>query len=206
MRLVILELSDSNMAGYEWSWIFSLNRTADRRFTVSGVQTAREGPILRIPARKGLRDGAEIYAALEELVSEASYRLADHDLQDIAKKVGEVDPTLVSDFLNGEAVTEERNEKLARRSEEARKILLRPFRKCIDEYVTQFNDAPGRPYGPSRRIAAKRFIEEYVIQHGTLPEGTHRIHFSGPPMGYSGGEHDFSALLSSFRAEQKKQD
>ena len=205
MRSVILEFSDSNMAGYEWSWIFFINRTADHRFTASGVQTATEGPILRIPARRGLRDGAEIYAALAELVSEAGYELADYDLQEVAKKVGQVDPTLVSDFLNGETIIEERDEELARRSEEARKTLLQPFRKCIDEYVTQFNDTPGRPYGPSARIAAKRFIEEYVIKHGSLPEGVHRVRLSGPPMGYSGGEHDFSGLLRSFRAEQKKQ-
>lgn len=111
MPVAILHFSDSNMAGYEWTWTFYLDRTANGRFTVSCKQMVTEESALRVPARKGLRDGADVYGALEEVVSEARYCLDDFDAGPIASEVKKVDPSLVDQFLRGPEILEQRQEK-----------------------------------------------------------------------------------------------
>jgi hypothetical protein len=199
MPVAILHFSDSNMAGYEWTWTFYLNRTANGRFTVSCKQMVTEESALRVPARKGLRDGADVYGALEEVVSEAGYCLDDFDAGPIASEVKKVDPSLVDQFLRGPEILEQRQEKEneVRAAERERKLL--PFRNVIDEYVVCFSDIPSK-YGPSQREAAKRFIEDYALDHGMLPDGVHRIRISAG-MRYSGSEHDFSNLARMARRD-----
>jgi hypothetical protein len=195
MRSVILKFEDANMAGYEWSWAFFLDETADGRFTVSCKQTVKGDAALRIPARRGLRDGAEVYGALRDLMDEAGYSIEGHDLAKIICAVKAVDPALLNDFLNGEAILEQRDGEASRLQAERREQTLAPYREAIDAYVLRFGDQRGR-YGPSPRFAAIKYIEEYVIEHGRLPHGIHTIRLSGP-VSYSGGQHDFSDLAAS---------
>jgi hypothetical protein len=114
MQSVILEFNDANMAGYEWSWAFFLDKTADGRFTVSCEQTVKEEEALWIQDRSGLRDGAEVYGALRDLMDEAGYALKGYDLAEISRAVKAVDPALVDDFLNGEAILEQQDEQASR--------------------------------------------------------------------------------------------
>jgi hypothetical protein len=94
------------MAAFEWSWTFFLNKTFDGRFTVSAKQTVRAESAMRIPARRGLRDGIDVYEALYAIVEEAGYHLPDHDLEEISRNIAEVDRALVSDFVNGAELSE----------------------------------------------------------------------------------------------------
>ena len=71
MKKPILHFDESNMAGYDWSWTFFLNKTIDGRFTVSAKQTVCEDGAIRIPARRGLRDGVDVYGALYAIVDGA---------------------------------------------------------------------------------------------------------------------------------------
>jgi hypothetical protein len=191
----ILHFDDSNMAGFEWSWSFFLNKTAGGRFTVSAKQTIRKYSAMRIAARRDLRDGVDVYEGLAAIVSEAGYSLADWDLQAISKKIAEIDATLVPEFLFGEELSEAREEQ--RRSEEKkyREDCLRPYREAIDRYVLRFSEI--RRYGPSARGAATLFIEDYVCKHGQLPTGVHRIELE-KPFGYHGGDHDFTPLAAMY--------
>jgi hypothetical protein len=114
MRSVILKFNDANMAGFEWSWTFFLDKAADGRFTVSCKQTVKEDMPLTRPARNGLRDGAEVYGALRDLVYEAGYALEGYDLAEISRAVKAVDPALVDDFLNGKAILKQQAEEASR--------------------------------------------------------------------------------------------
>ena len=38
------------------------------------------------------------------------------------------------------------------------------------------------------------FMEQYALEHGALPRGMQRIRVNGPPIGYTGGDHDFGDL------------
>lgn len=180
------------MAGYDWSWTFFLNKTIDGRFTLSAKQTVREESAMRISERQGLRDGVDVYEALCEMVGEAGYHVPDYDLESIAAEVAEVDQSLADAFLNGEELSEDRQERHRQQEAAHRENILRPYRKLIDEYVLRF-DASGRRYRPSQRVAATRFIEDYIVANGKLPEGIHLIRL-GQPMNYSDGEHDFTPL------------
>ena len=190
------------MAGYEWSWTFFLNRTARGRFTVSCKQRVNEDAAHRIAAKQSLRDGAEIYGALSQLMLEAGYELGDHDLSAIAEKIGEVSASVVDEFVRGEAILSLREEENEARRATDRSEKLRPFRACIDAFAQRFSEAPRR-YGSSERGAAIQFIEQFVIANGHLPDGVHRIQYSGPTS-YSGGACDFSELSQAFNAVSEK--
>src|SRR5262249_55446225 len=88
MKVEILTFSDSNMAGYEWSWSFFVNRTANHRFTLSCKQTVLEDTPTKIPAVVGLRDATEIYSALSGMLHEAGCSLPELDQNKIAAALG----------------------------------------------------------------------------------------------------------------------
>ncbi len=192
------------MAGYEWSWTFFLNKTIDGRFTVSAKQTVNEDGAARIRARRGLRDGIDVYEALFAIVDEAGYHL-NHDLEAISRKIGEVDQSLVTDFLNGEELSEQREMKLREREATRRESILRPYRQAIDEYAMQISDTPLRYPGggnfPSRRVWIRAFIEQHVLDHGELPDGKHNVNVRAG--GYMGGEHDFTGLTKMAHVREQ---
>jgi hypothetical protein len=153
------------------------------------------------PARRGRRDGIDVYEALYAIVDEAGYHLPDHDLEGISKNIAEVDQALVSDFLNGAELSERREEERRQQQAARRENILRPYRKLIDEYVLRFDASPKR-YGPSQRVAAARFIEECIVITGRLPQGVQAITL-GASTSYSGGDHDFTPLRVLARDVQR---
>jgi hypothetical protein len=82
-----------------------------------------------------------------------------------------------------------------------REAKLSPYRSVIDKYVLRFSDKPLRypasiaSYG-TQRLWAKLFIEQYVLNHGRLPDQKLWIDVTVDGGGYSGREHDFSDLKS----------
>lgn len=107
MKICLVEFNDSNMAGYRWKWQFFANRTADGRFTVSCKQTVEEESALRIPARRGLRNGAEVYDALSSLMDEASYSLSEANKKSAAERLMSIDARLAAEFLTQSQALEE---------------------------------------------------------------------------------------------------
>jgi hypothetical protein len=95
----------------------------------------------------------------------------------------------------GQELLEYREEIAAQKAAAEREAKLSPYRVLIDGYVLKFSDAPlPRSYG-TERSWVRRFIEDYVLDNGRLPDGKHQIKvvtsFGGS---YSGGTHDFSDL------------
>jgi hypothetical protein len=100
-RQVILEFSDDNMAGSEWTWSFFLNRTANGRFTVSCSQKVSDGGRQQLTlAARGLTNGAAVYAALVEMVEDAGYAIDDDSIPDVAGEIAKIDSLLVVEFVN----------------------------------------------------------------------------------------------------------
>lgn len=185
MKQVILDISDSNMARQEWRWRFYLEGKRGEAYTLSCRQfIAGEEPLTLDPVGS-LRDGVDVYEALESLMSEAGCSLQELDLIKISDKIAKLDQTFAEQFRRGQQLSEERDDARREIADRERKEALRAYRKSIDDYVLRFSDAPSR-YG-AQRGWAKRFIEEYVISNGRLPTGVHQITVAG----YSGGSHDF---------------
>jgi hypothetical protein len=93
---------------------------------------------------------------------------------------------------------EQREEIAAQKAAAEREAKLNPYRALIDEYVLKFSDAhlrlPGGGSYPSKRFWVKRFIEDYVLDKGRLPDGKHRIKVETDGCHYSGDTHDFGDL------------
>lgn len=195
MKRLIYKFSDSNMAGYSWSWEYYLTSPKRGRLTLTGRQIVSDDEPRRIDPRRGLRDGVDVYEALSAMIEEAGYSLAADDLPAIAREIVVLDADVAEQFSNGPELAEERGEVKKKQFADEREAILHPYREIIDNYVLKFSDDPLRypggmtTYG-TRRGWAKLFIEDYVVANGRLPTGEHRIEIRG----YSGGSHDFSDL------------
>jgi hypothetical protein len=79
----------------------------------------------------------------------------------------------------GQELLEYNEEIAAQKAAAEREAKLSPYRTLIDEYVLKFSDAPlhypGGGNYPSKRIWVRRFIEDYVLNTGRLPDGKHQI-------------------------------
>jgi hypothetical protein len=194
MKINLIELKDSNMAGYIWKWIFTLNKTKNGKFTLSCKQIVNEGNAYKIPAAKGLKDSVEIYDALNIMMSEAGYSLDDHSLDEIANKILIIDQKIAKEFTNAPEHSIERLNLIQIETEKNRTLLLAPYKSAILKYVEQFDDEKLRNYGGSRRSWTLYFIEEFILANGKLPNGVHRIQIKG----YSGSTHDFTPLFQHY--------
>jgi hypothetical protein len=98
----------------------------------------------------------------------------------------------------GQALLEHRQKIAVQKDAADRERKVSPYRALIDEYVLRFSDKPlrypgGGSYGTSRSWM-RRFIEDYVVDNGRLPDGEHQIDVNRDGAHYSGGTHDFSDL------------
>jgi predicted DNA-binding protein YlxM (UPF0122 family) len=202
-KVTLLSFADSNMSGYVWRWSFYLETEGSGGYKLSCEQLIIEGDEddeegLFLASVSGLKRGADIYGALESLVSEAGYCLEDFDLTEVAGNIEEFNATLADQFKRGEELLERRERAARKRAEIERTKKLDIFKKTIDEYVLRFSDTPlrypgGGSYG-TQRIWARHFIEQYILDNGQLPTGEHKISATHRGSSYSGSTHDFSDL------------
>ena len=188
MKSKIFEIADSNMAGDSWVWRYYI-RNDNGYFTLTGEQEVEGRIDLSIEPQPKLKDGAEIYDALYIASSNNGYDLTEHDLMLVSDALKAFSPKVAREFFEGEAILEARHEEQIRLEKLERDRVLAPYRTVIDAYITRFSDAPLRNYGTQRHWA-KRFIENYVMEHGCLPSGEHHIKEGG----YTGSLHNFSDL------------
>jgi hypothetical protein len=194
MKVKILKIEDSNMAGDEWVWEFYAEKV-ENGLTVS-CRHWIDGSDPELPQDfdpvTGLRNGTDLYETIWGLLERAGcYELGDFDQDDIAENIAKIDPAAAEAFLQCPELLEQRIEAEEAKKAAEREMILRPYREIIDQYISRFDDKPlrypgGASYGTPRSWA-KRFIEEYVIEDGHLPTGKHDIEVRG----YSGPAHDF---------------
>jgi hypothetical protein len=172
----ILSFSDSNMARSSWRWNFYLEDENDGAYRLSCQQVITDEEAMVIEPVSRLRRGADVYSALEAMLSEAGNSLEENELASISAKIAKLNRRLAEQFERGPTLLERRNAAAVKR---AAAHSLAQFRSIIDEYVLKFSDAPmwfagGSSHGTQRKWA-KRFIEQYVIENGQLPNGSHQI-------------------------------
>lgn len=198
MKQLILSFSDSNMAGYVWQWQFFLGRTLDGTYELTSEQIVNEDEPREIDPKIGLRDGADVYEALQETLAEIGLSPDDFDLSATADKIANLDRAMADQFRFGPELLGERHAVEETIAAQDRDSILQPYREIIDRYVLKISDAPlrypgGGSYGNPRGWI-KRFIEDYVVANGHLPTGEHQIVVQNGGSHYSGGTRDFSDL------------
>jgi len=187
------------MARSSWRWNFYLEDENDGAYGLSCEQvTTDDDEAMIIEPVSGLRRGADVYNALDSMLSEAGYSLEEDELALIGAKIAKLNRRLAEQFERGPTLLERRDAAAMKRAAAHSHAKLAQFRSIIDEYVLKFSDAPmrfagGSSYGTQRKWA-KSFIEQYVIENGQLPNGSHQIKVTVGGAGYSGATHDFSEL------------
>ena len=180
MKTRILTFSDNNMARSSWRWNFYLEDEDGRAYGLSCEQvTTDDDEAMIIEPVSGLRRGADVYNALDSMLSEAGYSLEENELASISAKIAKLNRRLAEQFERGPTLLERRDAAAAKRAAAHSHAKLAQFRSTIDKYVLKFSDAPmrfagGSSYGTQRKWA-KSFIEQYVIENGQLPNGNHQI-------------------------------
>lgn len=182
------------MAGDVWSWKLWVSRRKDGSFTVGARQTTVGEPGFSPPSLTRLRDGYSVLQALRSIMSEWHGELTDDQLQRIGIELRSLDLELAEDFEFAIEHEEEIEEGQLSLEANRRTRKLTPFRHQIDRYAENVEDYRSAPYGISRRAMVKLYMENFVVEHGRLPSGLHRINVRTAGLSYSGGERDFTDL------------
>jgi hypothetical protein len=180
MKTRILSFSDSNMARSSWRWNFYLDDEDCGAYGLSCEQvTTDDDEAMIIEPVSGLRRGPDVYNALDSMPSEAGYSLGEDELALIGAKIAKLNRRLAEQFERGPQLLKRRDAAAVKKAAVHSIAKLAPYRSIIDEYVLKFSDAAlrfpgGGSYGTQRKWA-KSFIEQYVIENGQLPNGSHQI-------------------------------
>ena len=97
----ILSFSDSNMAGSSWSWNFYLEDQESGAYRLSCQQVITDDEALVIEPVLRLRRGADVYSALEAMLSEAGNSLEENELASISAKIAKLNRRLAEQFEQG---------------------------------------------------------------------------------------------------------
>ncbi len=98
----ILNITDSNMAGFYWHWNFDLNGNADGSFTLTGIQIEEypedDYEPWELDARQRLRSGDELLSALQGMVGEAGYHADSELLMQVSENLDAADSAVALEF------------------------------------------------------------------------------------------------------------
>lgn len=73
-----------------------------------------------------------------------------------------------------------------------RSIRLKPYQDEVEQILSEFSDLRPPPGFPSQKVFIREFLNRFILEHGHLPRGTHRIVSKpGASFRYDLGEHDF---------------
>ena|SRR5271166_4284915 len=103
------------MAGYSWRWNFYLEDEKGGAYRLSCEQVVTEDEAMTIEPVAGLRHGADVYDALDTMVSEVGYSLDETELPTIAAEIAKLNATLADQFKRGPELLECRHESAAQK-------------------------------------------------------------------------------------------
>jgi len=93
-KICLLEWSDSNMAGYDWSWQITLTFRKDNTYSVGAKQFVKEPPAYRVPSIYPLRNGKEVKEAIETIFQDDYLNNAYFEWHEIISAISRESPKL----------------------------------------------------------------------------------------------------------------
>ena len=124
MKKQILTFSDSNMAGDTWRWYFFLDGETGGAYSLSCEQILNGDAGSPIEPVTGLRRGADVWIALNTMMSDAGYSLAEFDLSEIAAEIAKLNVNLANQLKRGERLIERRDKAAAKTDSDCREKIL----------------------------------------------------------------------------------
>ena len=114
MKILMLEIHTSNMAGDFWSeqyWLkvdpkggFKLRHGLDILHSEQDIPDIEKNHWIKIT------DGADLYDSLENMLNEYELSIHEQNIEEIASKIAELNPELAKQFLNAPNTLEQRHE------------------------------------------------------------------------------------------------
>jgi len=179
-KISLLSWSDSNMAGYEWTWFVTLTIKKNKSFSVGAFQTSADSPTYRLPSIYPLKTGRQVRDAIEKIFGDDN--LSEHtiDWDEIISTICIHVPHLASEIQASFEDDEIKEAEEEKRLEE-KELLDKP----INDWISQTNwprsklrDAYGMGAGREnslRKAYIFTYTKAYLAEHGHLPTGLHRI-------------------------------
>jgi hypothetical protein len=159
----------------------------------------RDDCLSRLENAIGERISDELQAQLSQIASDLDELALEPDLCAIARLAtedGGLDVNSIAAYLSTEVE--------AKHHEDARwrERQISPFRARIEAFVSKFDDRSLRGGGmlfPSARRRVRRFLEDYAIANGRLPDGPTRVNSESRSYLWDLGIIDFSGIYSPRR-------
>ena len=93
-KICLMKWSDSNMAGYDWSWEITLTFRKDKTYSVGAKQFVKEPPAYRIPSIYPLKNGKEVKEAIETLFQDDYFSNTYFEWDEILSAISRESPKL----------------------------------------------------------------------------------------------------------------
>jgi hypothetical protein len=173
MKHLLYKSSESNIAGFDWDWHFFLNKTTRGSYTLSCKETGGEPEYrTRIPSKKGIRTGEQLYDLLMKMIEETNIGLDESNIDTINEAIRSFESQLGDEFHQARTTVEKREETKSLSEEKKRSDKLERYQSTIEEFLKRFSDQPMRPYG-TKRGWARNIIKTFILTNGQLPTGLH---------------------------------
>jgi hypothetical protein len=179
-KISLLSWSDSNMAGYEWTWFITLTIRKNKSFSVGAFQTSAESPTYKLPSIYPLKSGRQVRDAIEKIFCDDNLSEQTINWDEIISTIFKHVPQLASEIqvsFAEDAINESLEEKLI----EEKELIDKPINDWISQSSwprSTLRDAYGMGAGREnslRKSIIFTHIKTYLAEHGHLPTGHHKI-------------------------------
>ena len=98
-KICLLEWSDSNMAGDDWSWQITLTFRKDKTYSVGAKQFVKKSPANRVPSIFLLKNGKEIKEAIETIFQDVNLSDSYFEWHEIISAISHESPKLALEVM-----------------------------------------------------------------------------------------------------------
>jgi len=176
-KICLMQWSDSNIAGYEWSWKVTLTFLKNKKFSIGAKQTTREPPTFFLPSIYPLNNGKEVKEAIEILFKDDNLSDVEIDWDSIITVIRKHALNL-ADEINQCLRSEITRETEFEINEQRKRVEDRPIYDWVDRAILEKGVERRDPWGIERsrkKLAALQYVRSYLNENGIFPTGNHQI-------------------------------
>jgi hypothetical protein len=176
-KLVLKSLSDSNMAGDDWTWFITLTVRKDGTFSVGATQTSVGASTYKLPSIYPLRKGRQVREGLKQIFAHDAFLGNEAiDWEEIDHVISQHAPKLASEIKETFAEDIRFEEQQAQQSL-AKALKEQPINDWVKKATwerSKFSHFIAHQMdNHRRRERVFTYAQNYFSKHGRFPTGTH---------------------------------